>query len=137
MEASDTRMKPMKKMIENFFIHLLARAENPGALWFTYIPNARGSPSIRKMVTSISAGLIVNDSNKPLVGPYKELQNKVLRGVITIASSVEIADMLIERGVLPFARYVRKFETFPPGQEATRNNPRAMLGRGWTIKTSR
>ena len=65
-----------------------------------------------------------------LVGPYKEPQNTVFNGVMTMDRAVDTADMLMESGVLPFARCVRKFDRFPPGAAATRNMPSAMLGCG-------
>ena len=61
----------------------------------------------------------------------------MLKGVITIASTVEIADMLMDKGVFPRARYVQKLDKFPPGQAATKNNPRAILGLGCMMRTRR
>ncbi len=45
----------------------------------------------------------------------------------------EKAVKLTDSAVFPFARLVRKFETFPPGQAATKNIPNATLGGGWTM----
>lgn len=42
---------------------------------------------------------------------------------------------LTESAVLPLARLVRKLETFPPGQAATRNIPKATDGGGFIIST--
>ena len=49
-----------------------------------------------------------------------------------MAETLENAVRLTERAVFPFARLVRKLDTFPPGQAATKNIPRATLGGGFS-----
>ncbi len=90
-----------------------------------------------KIVTSISTGLIENERINAFVPGYNEPQNRVLNGVMNIAKTVEIADMLIDRGVFPFPKYVKKFDRLPPGHAATKNKPNAMLGNGLTIMTNK
>mgnify|MGYP003501632787 CR=1 FL=1 len=51
--------------------------------------------------------------------------------------TVEIADILIDNGVFPFSKCVKKFDKFPPGQAATKNKPNAILGLGCKMSTSK
>src|SRR4051794_24517791 len=120
--------KSRKKAMEAFLAHLLICFAVAGYLCLIYMPTASGSPSIRKIVTSMSCGLMVKDFSRLLDGPYKEPHSNVLKGVMKMASTVDMADMLMDRGVFPFAKYVRKLDRLPPGQAATRNKPSAMLG---------
>lgn len=137
LDASEANTNRIKKIIEKRFIHLFVLLAHPGYLLLIYIPSTRGTPSIIKIVTNISTGLIENERINAFVPGYSEPQNKVLNGVMKIAKTVEIADMLIDRGVFPFPKYVKKFDRFPPGQAATKNNPNAMLGNGFMIMTNK
>ena len=53
-----------------------------------------------------------------------------MNGVKNIAPIVEKAVIVTESAVLPRAKCVMKFEMLPPGQQATRMMPSAMLGCG-------
>ena len=69
------------------------------------------------------------------VGLYRPAQREKLKGVRKIADILEKAVKLTESAVFPFARLVKKLETLPPGQAATKNIPKAMLGGGWRSVT--
>lgn len=71
------------------------------------------------------------------VGPYRPPQKLRFRGVITMAKSVAIAVRVTERAAFPLDICVKKLETFPPGQAATINMPKAMLGMGSVSHTSK
>ncbi len=47
-----------------------------------------------------------------------------------MAATLDTAVKLTESATFPLARLVKKFETFPPGQAATKNMPKAILGGG-------
>jgi hypothetical protein len=68
-------------------------------------------------------------------GSYKPAQIAKLSGVVKMDKIVVIPVKLIESAVLPLAKFVRKFETLPPGQAATKNIPKATLGGGCINKT--
>ena len=55
-------------------------------------------------------------------------QNVKLNGVMIMAPRSETAVRLTERATLPRARALKKFDTFPPGQEATRIIPNPIVG---------
>ena len=54
-----------------------------------------------------------------------------------MAKSVAIAVRLTDKAVFPLAKCVMKFEMLPPGQAATMNIPKAMLGIGFMTKTNK
>ena len=58
-----------------------------------------------------------------------------LNGVIKIANKVAIAVSVTESAAFPLDKCVKKLETFPPGQAATINIPKAMLGIGSISQT--
>ena len=133
--ATITTTNATKITIESFIIKPFTFCAKTGKYARTSIPKMRGKPSIKKIVDNISTALMLKSRIISRVGPYKDAQNIVFSGVIIIANTVEIADMLIESGVFPFAKCVKKLDKFPPGQAATKNNPSAILGRGWIIMT--
>jgi hypothetical protein len=53
-----------------------------------------------------------------------------------MAATLDMAVKLTESATFPLARLVKKLETFPPGQAATRNIPKAMLGGGLSSVTN-
>ncbi len=63
-------------------------------------------------------------------------QKEKLNGVKKMAATLETAVKLTESATFPWARLVKKLETFPPGQAATRNMPKAMLGGGLSRVTN-
>ena len=70
-------------------------------------------------------------------GPYMEPQKCRLSGVIKTANSVAIAVKLTDNAEFPFAKCVIKFEILPPGQAATMNIPKAILGIGSINQTNK
>ena len=56
-----------------------------------------------------------------------------MKGVRNIEKRVEKAVKLTESAAFPFAKWLIKLETFPPGQAATKNIPKATDGGGWII----
>ena len=68
---------------------------------------------------------------------YNLPQKVTLKGVIKIAPAVDSAVMVTDNAVSPLPVCVMKFETFPPGQEATMIIPNATLGGGLMIMISK
>ncbi len=54
-----------------------------------------------------------------------------------MANKVAMAVRVTDRAELPFAKWVIKLEMLPPGQAATINMPRAILGSGCAINTNK
>ena len=67
------------------------------------------------------------------------LHKKKFKGVIIGAAAVVIAVKDTESSIFPFEREEIKLEMFPPGQEATKIIPRAIIGviKGFNIKARR
>ena len=59
---------------------------------------------------------------------YNEPQRKKLNGVTSGANAVVTAVIEIESSMLPFDSEEMKFEMLPPGQDATRIIPSAIIG---------
>lgn len=59
-------------------------------------------------------------------------QNRMLSGVVTMASRLDTPVMLIDSAVLPRAICVIRLEMLPPGHAATTIMPSAMLGCGFS-----
>ena len=53
-----------------------------------------------------------------------------------MAAILENAVRLTDSAIFPLAKLVKKLETFPPGQAATRNMPSAILGGGFETETN-
>ena len=99
-----TTIKIKNTLMENFFIKPIILRETAGKKRRISIPSIKGSASIKKIVESISQIPMLKELIKLAVGLYIEAQIIVLNGVIKIAATVEMADMLIDNGVLPFAK---------------------------------
>jgi hypothetical protein len=88
------------------------------------------------MVDTILKTFRFTASSISCVGAYMLLQNAKLKGVITTESNVEMAVILTDKATLPLDIIEKKLDTFPPGQAATRNIPKAIPADGF-IKTTR
>lgn len=86
------------------------------------------------IVLNISKGFILTVRRMEAVGSYRPPQNCKLNGVIKMAAIVANAVRLTLSAVFPPERWVIKLEIFPPGQEATKIIPRAILGLGCKIR---
>ena len=80
---------------------------------------------------------MLTDVKTPEVGSYNPPQNEIFRGVMNTAQTLAIAVMLTESAAFPLAKEVMKLEMFPPGQAAINIIPKATLGIGRKMRTSR
>src|ERR1039457_3783785 len=128
LSAASTKMR--KKASENIFIGFRARAVKRGQRRETNRPAARGRPSSSNTCMNISSGFTATWRRIGCAGAYSPPQKAMFSGVIEIAVSVDAVLMDTDSAVLPRAKWVRKFEMLPAGQEETRIMPSAMLGRG-------
>lgn len=124
------KTKAAKIRILNGLRVLDARLAKEGYFLAVKIPSSNGIPKIKATVTNTLQKSISISRSSSDVGPYKLAQIAKFKGVATTEIELENAVKLTERAVLPFARLLRKFETFPPGQDATRNIPKATDGGG-------
>ena len=100
------------------------------------MPNTSGNRRMRIMLINKSIKSISNERSSDLY-PAKEDQKKKFAGVITNASKEEKAVSVTESATLPRDKSVKKFDTFPPGQAATRIIPSAIPGEGVSISIKR
>ena len=74
-------------------------------------------------ITSVGISLLIE-----IIWLYIEPQKKKLNGVTSGAKAVVIAVIEIDNSTLPFERDDIKFEMLPPGQDATKIIPSAIIG---------
>ena len=85
---------------------------------------------IHTVLTISHLETLISDRN-PEVGSYSPDHNAKFNGVKNTAKAVATADKLTDNATFAFATEDIKLETLPPGQEATINMPKAILGTGF------
>jgi len=100
-------------------------------------PAANGMPRTIKIVIKTSTGLKLTSCKIFAVSGLRFPQNARLSGVMNIAAAVDIAVIVMEIAVFPFARYVMILERLPPGHAATSIIPKAIEGCGFMIMVKR
>jgi hypothetical protein len=77
----------------------------------------------KKGITSVGISFLI-----AIIWLYIEPQKKKLKGVTSGAKAVVTAVIEIDNSVLPFDSDEMKFEMSPPGHDATKIIPNAILG---------
>lgn len=118
----------MNTIMEILLIGLLIFCVSVGNFCEKIIPATTGIPKRIVTVRNISSGSISIGRSKGEVAEYRPPQKAKLRGVKSSAKTVPAAVRLMESGTLALATLEIKFETLPPGHEATSIIPKATEG---------
>ena len=129
-KVSTTMM--MKKATERYCIGFLSFCDSLGRYCEQSIPRTSGIPRRITMVLKISQNGMLSSgitrsclsANLRYIAPQKEK----LIGVVKMQAAVLNAVSETESSVLPLERLVMKFDMLPPGHDATRSIPRAIIG---------
>ena len=122
----------MKKATERYCIGFLSFWVTFGRYCEQSMPSTRGIPRRITIVLNISQnGMLSSGMTRSCLSAnlrYMPPQNEKLIGVVKMQAAVLNAVNDTESSVFPFERLVMKLEMFPPGQDATRIIPRAIIG---------
>ena len=126
-----------KISIEKGFKYFINFNAITGFFQRTIIPKTSGTPKINKTNLNNTNGSNSIAFKMVAVGSCRLLQNWKFKGVITKQTKVANAVRLTDKAEFPFAICVIKLEIFPPGQAATKNIPKAILGLGLIAFTNK
>ncbi len=133
LSATNIETIATKHAIERYLINTFSLVESAGAYLVVRSPSNTGIPIIpTTAINSCSVG-IVSVRNTELADDAKYLTYKPphiakLRGVNIGAANVVIVVIVTDNSGFPFACEAIKFETAPPGHDATIKRPMATIG---------